>query len=300
MRNDDVDAAEKVAQTRRVLPPISPADSRFRLAWEAVDKADEVSLSAFGAASGRVRIKPDGSPVTQVDMDIERMFAETIARNFPQDAILSEESHRTGENTRWIIDPLDGTANFVEGLPIYAHLVCYQHSDSTVFSIVSAPALGARWWAYRGTGAFRAETRLRVSAVDRLSRARIGYGGLRDYQELLAPFVDLAAACLRARGLGNFLPHMLVAEGTYDLASAAPGCSEWDVAPLALVLEEAGGTLSDFEGKPWAASRELLTSNGVLHDEAVGRLIGRSQGGPWDTTSSPERAPESAPPRRSN
>jgi histidinol-phosphatase len=262
-------------QTRSVTEPRAAiTDPRFTVAWQAADEADRISLRARRERDYRTWTKPDGSPATDVDTGIERMLAREISRAFPADTILGEELHHSGDDDRWIIDPLDGTASFLEGLPLYAHMICYRRAGSTLFSLVSAPALGARWWAYRGAGAFKGSTRLAVSRVSRLAEAKIGYGGLRDYADLAPAFVSLVVACRRARGLGNFLPHMLVAEGVYDIASSARGCSEWDVAPLSLVLQEAGGRLSGFDGRAWSADDHLLTSNGLLHDEALARIGG--------------------------
>jgi histidinol-phosphatase len=219
-------------------------------------------------------IKDDGSPVTSLDLEIERLFSSRIAADFPEDGVLGEElgGSRSEHGWTWIVDPIDGTANFIEGLPAYAHMVACQLQGETVFSLISAPMLERRWWAYRGLGAFRGGVPVGVSGTADLSAAKIAYGGLRDYAVRTPDVVRLITSCARSRAPGNFLSHVLVADGTYDLASSADGCSPWDVVPLRLLVSEAGGRLTDLDGGEWSAPGAVLSSNGLLHQAALSIL----------------------------
>ncbi|MGO8767325.1 MAG: inositol monophosphatase family protein [Mycobacterium sp.] len=233
------------------------------------------STATFLARSHHVSLKSDGSPVTDVDIAIETAITARISCQFPRDAILGEELGGVPEASHlWIVDPIDGTSNFVEGIPIYAHLISYQESAHLIFALVSAPLLGKRWWAYRGAGSYQGAERIHVSTTAAIIEARISYGGLRDYPRYADGFVRLIRTCRRARGFGNFLPHMLVAEGTYDLASSGAGCKPWDVAPLHLIVGEAGGLLTAFDGTGFTADGPILASNGRLHQDALALING--------------------------
>jgi histidinol-phosphatase len=261
------------------LPGWAARDERFVLAWNMLDRADELSAAAFRSGGYETWTKADGSPVTDVDVRIEDMLTARIRAAFGADSILAEEGGRTpGDSVQWVIDPLDGSANFVERIPIYAHMVALLRADSPVFAMVSSPVLGRRWWAYRGRGAFEGARRVSASATTRLDRARIAYGGLRDYDRpSLHGLVRLIRRGMRSRGFGNFLPHMLVAEGTYDLASSGAGGQPWDIAPLSLVVEEAGGRMTSLRGGAWGTAGPVLTSNAILHDEALLIVNGKAE-----------------------
>lgn len=255
-------------------------DERFALAWAIMDEADGISSSAHRSRGYRVDQKPDLTPVTDVDIRIEQVMLEAIARRFPADGILAEESGGAitpGE--QWVIDPLDGTASFIEGLPVFAHMLA-KTGGGADFAIVSAPLLGRRWWTYQDAGAYQGDRPVTVSSTDRVEQARICYGGLRDYAEPdAAGLVRLARRCLRSRAFGNFLTAMLVAEGTYDLASIGAGGQPWDIAPLAMIVAAAGGCLTALSGRPWGRREAILVSNGRLHAEAA-RCIGAAKEAP--------------------
>jgi histidinol-phosphatase len=261
------------------LPAWVADDERFLLAWDLLDRADELSAAAFRGGDFSVWTKDDGSPVTDVDIRIDRLLTEQVAAAFGGDAVLAEESGGAKDGTdMWIIDPLDGSANFVERVPVYAHMIARMRAGAAIFAMVSAPLLGRRWWAYRGRGAFQGAERISVSSTSEVDQARIAYGGLRDYDDASAAgLVRLIRRCRRSRGFGNFLPHMLVAEGTYDLASSGTGGQPWDVTPLALIVEEAGGRLTALGGRPWTESDPLLTSNTMLHDAALKIIASRGR-----------------------
>lgn len=249
---------------------LAPDDSRFALAWALVDEMDQRSVRAFESGGLRAAVKDDGSPVTDLDRDLESHARYAIARDFPADAITGEEGGSTGLGLeRWLIDPIDGTANLLEGVPIYAHQVAYGAPGVLQFSIVSAPVLRRRWWAVRGAGAQGLTGRLALSTAVRLDESSIAYGGLRDHGPDLERFVGLVVACRRARGYGNFLPHMLVADGTYDLGASAAGGAIWDVEPLQFIVEEAGGVATDLDGRAWREKAPLLTGNPAIHRAAI-------------------------------
>jgi histidinol-phosphatase len=252
-------------------------DERFRLAWRILDRVDALATAAFHNRSFDTWRKNDGSAVTAVDVRIERLIVNAILAAFPDDVILGEQFGPTAARApAWIVDPLDGTSNFVEGLPVFAHMLARCDAGEPQFAVVSAPLLGRRWSAYRGCGAFRWGEPISVSGTQRLRDSRLSYGGLRDYDDAAATaLLRLARRCQRSRGFGNFLPHLLVAEGTYDLASSGIGCEVWDVAPVALVVREAGGRLTSFDGGNWSGTEPILTSNTVLHDDAIAVLAGR-------------------------
>lgn len=277
-------------------PDSGTEPTRFRVAWECLDVADALSAQAFRNRAYTVSYKADGSPMVDMEVAIEREMGRRIRAAFPSDGMLGEELGGSAEaDSLWVVDPVDGTANFIEGVPIYAHMICYVRSGRPLFAAVSAPLLGRRWWAAAGQGAFEGGRRLSVSDVSRLAEARIGYGGLRDYGLRTEGFVRLIRACRRARGFGNFLPHMLVAEGTYELASSGDGGEPWDVMALELIVTEAGGRLTSMDGHPNRAGEAVLTSNGLLHAPAL-RVVneGSRSRAPGAAAETPSRLPRHA------
>ena len=196
------------------------------------DDADALTLARFRAADLHVETKPDLTPVSEVDRAVETALRERIGRERPGEAVLGEEEG--GDDTSgWILDPIDGTRNYTRGIPIWATLIAY--ADRV--AVVSAPALGRRWWAVRGKGAYVNGDPIRVSRIERIEDATVLV------RARSAP--ALAAKAWHVRGLGDFWAHMLVAEGAAELAVDAPGLAIWDSAPLPVILEEAGGRYED-------------------------------------------------------
>jgi histidinol-phosphatase len=179
----------------------------------------------------------------------------------------------TGARHRWVIDPIDGTANYVRGVPIWATLIALMDGDDPVVGVASAPALGRRWWASRGAGAFADGCPIHVSAVTLLAAGHIAHAGVGTFYEygLGEAFVDLARSVWRSRGLGDFWMHCLVAEGAFD-AALEPVVSLWDLAAVSVIVEEAGGRFTSLRGDPGPAGGSALSSNGVLHDEILRRF----------------------------
>jgi len=193
------------------------------------DDADAIALSRFRAPDLRVETKPDLTPVSEADRAVETMLRERLARERPGEPVLGEEEG--GEDTSgWILDPIDGTRNYTRGIPAWATLIAFAGR----VAVISAPALGRRWWATRGEGAFADGRQLHVSAIDRIEDATLLYA-------LDRPLPQRAWEAWHLRGFGDFWAHMLVAEGSAEVAVDAPGLAIWDTAPLSIILEEAGG-----------------------------------------------------------
>jgi len=249
------------------------------LAHELADAADVHTLSRFRAQDLRVESKPDLTPVSDADTAVEQAVRRTLAARRPGDAVLGEEEGLVGEGPRrWIVDPVDGTKNFVRGVPVWATLVALQVEDRVEVGVVSAPALGRRWWAARGLGARAgasgsASTVLRVSQVAALSDASLSYSSLTGWQAQgrLPGLLDLSQRVWRTRAYGDFWSHVLVAEGAVDV-SCEPEVSLWDLAALQPVVEEAGGRFTDLSGAATPAGGSVVCSNGLLHEQALAAL----------------------------
>ena len=221
------------------------------------DVADALTLPRFGAADLRVETKPDLTPVTDADRAVERALRERIAAERPGEGVLGEEEGDDGGVVRWIIDPIDGTRNFARGIPVWATLIAFERSGEMECGVVSAPALGRRWWATRGGGAWCNGAPLHVSSIETLRDATVSCSLAKD---LLA----LEQHVWHARGFGDFWQHVLVAEGALD-ASVDAAISLWDWAALRPIVAEAGGTLEEVDG-------QVVSSNGRVRDELVASL----------------------------
>ncbi len=238
----------------------------LQLALTLADISDRITLTHF-RGSFAVRTKKDQTPVTEVDEAVERAIRERLDRDRPDDAIIGEEFGERGESPRrWIIDPIDATRNYIRGIPVFATLIAL---DGEV-GVVSAPALNRRWWASRGDGAFCDGNRIHVSKVDRFADAQIGYDSVADFTPPES-FLGLVQKCGRARGFGDFWIHMLVAEGATEIA-IEPKVAWWDMAALQIVVEEAGGRFTAFDGQPRADRGSGVSSNGLLHDAVLEAL----------------------------
>jgi len=257
----------------------------LELALEACDLADRITLSAFRRPSLAVETKADQSPVTEADKATELAIRQLIGRERPADAVLGEEMGSTGRGERrWVVDPIDGTVQFVHGIPVWATLLALEVEGVMELGVVSAPALGRRWWARRGQGAYAgapgdAGERISVSGVAGLAEASISCGCIRDF-----PFperlVELAAKVRHDRGFGDFWQHMLVAEGACD-AALDPVDSLWDIAALQVIVEEAGGRFTDFAGERRLDGGNAVSSNGLVHDYVIAALGGPGPGPSW-------------------
>jgi histidinol-phosphatase len=251
----------------------------LRLAHVLADAADDITTRRFRALDLRLETKPDLTPVTDADHATEDSLRNVLRRARPRDAVIGEESGQTGIGPRcWVVDPIDGTKNYVRGVPVWATLIALMVGDQVVVGIVSAPGLGRRWWAVRGGGCWSGRsltkaTRCQVSSVAKLEDASLSYSSLSGWEEQgrLGSFLGLTRSVWRTRAFGDFWSHVLVAEGAVDIATE-PEVNLWDLAALQVIIEEAGGTFSDLNGEPRPDGGSVLCTNGHLHDEVLARL----------------------------
>lgn len=247
-----------------------------RLAHLLADGADQITTERFGAQDLHVESKPDATPVTDADLAVEEMIRKTLGRTRSRDAVHGEEFADTGEsNRRWVIDPIDGTKNFLRGVPVFATLIALMVDDQVVAGVVSAPLLGRRWWASRGTGAFTG-TRLsqarsiQVSGVQKLEDASLSYGSLGGWVEAerARGMGELMRSCWRTRAYGDFWHYMLVAEGAVDIA-LEPELNLYDMAACQIVVTEAGGRFTSIDGVDGVQGPGAVATNGLVHNEVT-------------------------------
>jgi histidinol-phosphatase len=251
----------------------------LRFAHVLADAADDITSRRFRALDLRVETKPDLTPVTDADRATEESLRNVLRRARPRDAVLGEESGRTGFGPRcWVIDPIDATKNYVRGVPVWATLIGLMEGPNVVVGVVSAPALGRRWWAAAGGGAWTGRSltkasRCRVSGVTELGDASFSYSGIGGWAErgMLDGFMGLTQSVWRTRAYGDFWSHVLVAEGAADV-SAEPDVSLWDLAAIQVIVEEAGGRFTDLSGEATPEGGSVVCTNGHLHDEVLAQL----------------------------
>lgn len=250
------------------------------LALEMADAADALTLDRYGALDLRVDTKPDLTPVTDADESAEELLRSSLTANRPDDSAFGEELGGTATFTgrQWVIDPIDGTKNFVRGVPVWATLISLMVDGVPIVGVVSAPALGRRWWAGHGQGAFTsfrdATRRISTSRVGDLGSASLSYSDLTTgWGARRSKFVDLTDSVWRVRGYGDFWSYCLVAEGAVDIA-AEPEVNLWDVAPLDILIREAGGRFTDLAGRAGPHGGSALATNGLLHEAVLNRLDG--------------------------
>jgi histidinol-phosphatase len=243
------------------------------------DDADSLTTGRFKALDLHVMSKPDLTPVTDADQAVEESIRRTLSRVRSRDAVTGEEQGTSGHSQRrWIVDPIDGTKNFVRGVPVWATLISLAVDDEVVLGVVSAPLLQRRWWASSGNGAWTGRSLLKavqchVSDVRRLEDASLSYASLHGWEErgLLDDFVSLTRRVWRTRAYGDFWSYMLLAEGAVDIA-AEPELEVYDMAALDVIVREAGGMFTSLDGTdgPWGGN--ALATNGHLHDAALSFL----------------------------
>lgn len=246
----------------------------LELALELADIADAISLERFRALDLHVESKPDRSPVTDADRSVEQALKDVLAAKAPNDALIGEEYGNTGSASRtWIIDPIDGTANYLRGVPVWATLIALAIDGKPVVSVVSAPAMGRRWWAAPEVGAFTKDidgsTReLKVSAIADLENASLSYNNLQlwDQAGMLPQLTQLSRKIWRTRAYGDFWSYMLLAEGSVDIV-AEHDLKIYDIAALVPIVEQAGGMFSALNGPLTAETSSVLATNGKLHQE---------------------------------
>jgi len=272
--------------------------SRFDVRWpgDAVDDlgfahaladlASAITLSRE-ARSAEIRYKGDATPVTDVDLEVERALRAATAVRFPQDGFLGEEEGRSGHGERvWVVDPIDGTRSFVGGIQLWATLIALEIDGLAVVAVVDAPRLGERYEAVKGRGARLNGRPIRVSDVGQISDAFVLHSGVEEWLRgtRWKAFIELIGTSFRSRGLSDFWGHMLVARGSADVSLEHEPCGVWDWAALRLVVEEAGGRMTTLDGDEPSHLCSLISSNGTLHGRVLAQLDGRSTGSSGERT----------------
>lgn len=270
----------------------SQYSAELAFALTLADIADEISLARYRALDLVITTKPDNSPVTDADKAVERAIIDAISSQYPSDGIVGEEFGTSGsrgsKDRYWVIDPIDGTKNFLRGVPTWATLIALVENEKVVASVVSSPALYRRWYASVGGGAFVTEgasgagstgkarsapRKLAVSKVSQISDASIAYSDFQGWGARRTNFEKLLDGAWRTRGLGDFWSHMLVAEGAVDVA-IEPSLALWDMAALDLIVREAGGKFSSLDGVDGPFGPNAISTNGALHSAIVAALNG--------------------------
>ena len=258
------------------------AHSDLGLALRMADAADEITLRAFRSADLIVETKADRTPVSEADRAVEAELRSILAVDSPGDRVVGEEYGDTGSGPRrWIVDPIDGTKNFVRRIAVWATLIALEVEGAVSVGVVSAPGLGRRWWAARGFGAFVTDTAggapsaIHVSSVANLADAHLSGSALSSWDGWGGPhgYVALAQRCYADRSFGDFWSHMLVAEGALDIG-IDPVASLWDLAALEVIVLEAGGRFTNLAGSCGPDGGSAISTNGLLHDEALS-VLGR-------------------------
>lgn len=254
-------------------------DDDLRLAHVLADAVERITMSRFRAADLTVEAKPDLTLVSDADRAAEELIRSQLGRTRPRDAVIGEEYGPTGHGPRrWVVDPIDGTHNYVRGVPVWATLIALLVGDEPVLGLVAAPALGRRWWAATGSGAWAGRSltsasRIRVSGVHSIADASLSLASVTSWAafDREAAVLDLARDCWRQRGYGDFWSYMLLAEGSVDIA-AEPELNLYDMAALVPVVREAGGRFTSLAGAEGCQGGNALATNGLLHDEVLARI----------------------------
>lgn len=244
------------------------------LALDLADIADRITMARFRAHDLLVESKPDMTPVSEADREVEQVLRDLLTADRPDHIVMGEEFGTSGRGDwMWIIDPIDATMNYVRGIPVFATLIALTRGGRTEVGVVSAPGLGRRWWAGRSLGAFVNGEPIKVSAVSRVADAQLSINSLFDFEDhgVGAGGFALSRKAWRTRGFGDFWSHMMVAEGTVDVA-AEPIVAPWDLAALQVIVEEAGGRFTDFSGSETFSGGQAVSTNGLIHDEVLAIL----------------------------
>lgn len=247
------------------------------------DAADSVTMDRFRAQDLHVQTKPDTTLVSDADRRTEETIRATIKRARPRDAVQGEEFGTTGDATRvWVVDPIDGTYNYVRGIPVWATLIGLRVEGTMVAGLVSAPALGRRWWAAQGSGAWSGRsmsraTRCRVSEVSTLGDACLSYSDLDGWEQIgrLDGLLNLTRLVDRSTPYGDFWSHVLVAEGAIEISTEPTGLAEHDLGALQPIVQEAGGRFTSLAGESRPDKGSVVCTNGALHDAVLAALAAR-------------------------
>ena len=235
------------------------------------DAADAITLERFGAADLVIDTKPDLSPVSEADLAVEERLRSLVANSGRGEGVLGEELGDDGADAQWIVDPIDGTTNYVRGIPVWATLLALSHEGTVECALISAPALMRRWWAIRGGGAWANGTQCTVSRVGRIEEASVSTTSAR---RMPAGWRTIVERAWSNRGFGDFWQYCLVAEGALDVATDTK-MNVWDYAPVQLLVEEAGGRCTTFDGADPHHLATFVATNGPLHSQVVALLGSR-------------------------
>ncbi|WET80512.1 histidinol-phosphatase [Amycolatopsis sp. QT-25] len=253
-------------------------ENDLELATRLADAADAITTTRFRALDLAVERKPDRTPVTDADTAVEDAIRAILATDRPDDAVLGEERGGTAATGRaWVLDPIDGTKNFLRGVPVWATLIALVEDGDPVVGMISAPLLGRRWWAAAGDGAWMSDSagvrRISVSKVASLGDAYLSTTDVNSWVEYHSreKYLDLVDACWESRAFGDFWHHCLVAEGALDVTAECV-VNPWDVAAAQVLVTEAGGRFSDLDGEARYDNGSALSTNGLLHDEVLAIL----------------------------
>ena len=261
-------------------PPSRTGERRWRddlhLAHTIADQVDPLTQAHFDNQDFEIETKPDLTPVTVADREAERLIRDYLSRARTRDSVLGEEFGTTGHSPRqWIIDPIDGTKNFVRGVPVWASLISLAEDGEVVVGLVSAPALGKRWWAVKGGGAWSGRSlalarQQHVSSVADMEDASLSYSSLSGWvdRRRLRGMLSLMQGCWRTRAYGDFWSYMLLASGAVDVA-AEPELEVYDMAALVPIVSEAGGRFTSLAGEPGPWGGDAVATNGPLHDAVL-------------------------------
>lgn len=249
----------------------------LRVAWELANIADSITMDRFEADNLKVKAKPDLTPVSDADLAVERAIRTYLNDHCPTDDIVGEEFGGNADyvGRQWVIDPIDGTKNFVRRVPTWATLIALMVDGIPRMCVISAPALQRRWWAAEGAGAYRCSAnspakQIHVSEVSELRHASISFSSLIGWKRknLMNNFINMMNYSWRMRGYGDFFSYCLMAEGAVDVA-AEPEVCLWDLAALDILVREAGGRFSSLDGRPGPHSGEAVATNALLHDQVL-------------------------------
>ncbi|THV43274.1 histidinol-phosphatase [Glycomyces buryatensis] len=250
------------------------------LAHLLADSAAQIGNARFRSSDLRVSTKPDMTEVSDADTTIEEVLRSTLSRARPRDGVYGEEfgDNPGASGRKWVIDPIDATRNYVRGVPVWATLIALFERGEPVVGVVSAPALNRRWWAMKGAGAWagrdqRGGKKIQVSRVSKLADASVSYSSITNWNKVdrQGAMLGLLHEVWRERGFGDFYSYCLLAEGCVDIV-AEPEVALWDLAPLALIVEEAGGTFTDLKGRPGPDGGTAVATNGLLHEPVLDRI----------------------------
>lgn len=261
------------------VPTPSSLDADLALALRLADAADQVSMTRFDAPDLDISLKADASHVTEADLATERAIRSLLETERPDDGIFGEEYGAAGDTHRqWIIDPIDGTANYLKGIPMWATLIALAVDGVPQVGVVSQPAIGRRWWGATGLGAWTNQStgeprRLAASSVSHIAEASVSFQSIGQWRDAgqLPALERLTAAVWRDRAYGDAWPYMLLAEGRLELV-AEFGVKEYDVAAHVPIVREAGGMFTAFDGSDSISARSSLATNGILHDDFLALL----------------------------